>query len=257
MRRSRAIRDSYQQLSDELDSARQAAEQLEQRKNRLLMDLSHDIKTPMSTILACAKALESGMVPEDKRQAYFAAIDAKGHQVLRLADDLVVVMSMQSADFAIVKQPLDAAELLRTVCVARLDEVENRGLTLDVDIPEDPQIINADRNLMGRVLENLLANAIKYNTTGLQIRTSLTPLPDGLLFVVADDGNAIPEAHRAAIFDVFVRVDQARATEGSGLGLSICKGIVDRHQGRIDYLRTAHWNEFRVFLPTDSASNGS
>ncbi|MDR0784073.1 MAG: HAMP domain-containing histidine kinase [Propionibacteriaceae bacterium] len=245
-----AIRDSFNYMARELYWARREKEELEERRNQLLIDLSHDVKTPISTIKACAKALESGMVPKEKRQAYFDAIDAKGDQVRRLADDLIVVLSMESTDFAVAKQTVDPAELFRTSCVTYLDEVEARGLTLDVDIPDDARPIQADRNLLARVLENLLSNALKYNTTGQQIRATLDSRPNAVLFSVADDGDPIPEQYRQSIFDVFVRVDQSRSTDGSGLGLAICKGIVERHGGVIEYVREVDWNEFRVWLPT-------
>jgi len=242
------IRDSFNYMSQKLYEETQTRELNESRKNRLLTDLSHDIKTPVATIKAYANALAEGLVKEEKHYSYLKAIDSKADRVSCLADDLFTVLSLDNITFK--PENTDIAELFRKLCVSVIDEIEAKGLLLKVDIPED--IINAtvDVSLLSRAIENLLNNAIKYNTAGSFIRASIIRVNDRIVLSVSDDGAEIPVECRDTIFDAFIRADKSRSsTGGTGLGLAICAGIVKRHGGSLTYSRENAENVFCITLP--------
>lgn len=237
-------------LSRRINKERRLREESERRKNRLLTDLSHDIKTPVSTIKAYANALKAGLVEEGKQKSYLETIDAKADRVGFLVNDLLLLLSMDDPRFRLHRETTDIAELLRGLCAEIHDRAEANGLRLDVTIPDHIVSAEIDRSLMTRVLENLLDNAVKYNLTGQTIRVNLQPKAPGLRITITDDGDEVPADQRETIFDAFVRTDKTRPSSGgTGLGLAISKGIVERHGGTIAYSREGFWNTFRIWIP--------
>jgi signal transduction histidine kinase len=243
------IKDSFNFMSQQLESEKQARQLSEQRKNLLLLDLSHDIKTPITTITAYAQALGEGLVEEPKHQQYLQTISAKAVRVNELTDDLFTMLSMENPDNPIQVELIDIIELVRVACAAFYDEILEHGLALTLNLAEDTLLIDADKKLLARALENLISNAIKYNITGQAIEVTVTSSVDQLQIIIADDGELIAADQRDRVFDAFTRGDSARSSaEGSGLGLAIAKTIVEKHGGSINYSASDHRNCFTITL---------
>ncbi|MGL4738522.1 MAG: ATP-binding protein [Cellulosilyticaceae bacterium] len=244
------IRDTFNTMIATIVSQNLEKSQLEQKKNKMLLELSHDIKTPIATIKSYAKALDAGLVAEEKKQGYYQTIDHKADRVCHLAEDLFMMLKMDHADYQLQKVRGDAGELLRQICVEYYDEVESAGLVLEPDIPEEAYWIQMDEHLIGRVLGNLMTNAIKYNRTGSQVSVSIHHVAESLEICVLDDGACIQEEMRVQLFEAFSRGDRARKTDGgTGLGLAIAKAIVEKHDGRITYEVREQMNCFKIDLP--------
>jgi signal transduction histidine kinase len=238
------IKDIFNLMMERLE--KEKAEKLcnERKKNQLLLDLSHDIKTPISTIKSYANALQANLVPEEEKEKIYAMIDVKANRVNSLIEDIFLMLKLDRPEYAVEKEKLDLCELLREICTEYYDEITDRGYDFEIRIPEDRVEVNVDAKLFSRVIGNLLTNAMKYNKTGRYIGIACDLKAR---IEVLDDGAPIPESLKKSLFDAFVRGDEARTSVGgTGLGLSIAKTIISRHGGRIEYMRKGAYNCFMI-----------
>lgn len=243
------IRDAFNYMSRQLDAEKQQRAASERHKNQLLLDLSHDIRTPLAIIKTYANALEQGLVAEDKQKSYLKTIDAKAGRVNDLAEDLFTLLKMDNPAYTLHIQPVDLAEVTRLVCAEFYEEIEQKGLQLLAEIPEGQLFVPADETLLKRVLANLISNAVKYNCTGKTVTVRLEPLGAGARLLVCDDGCLIPPSEQATMFHTFARGDKTRSsTGGSGLGLAISKAIVERLGGTLTYHPAQSQNCFEISL---------
>lgn len=202
----------------------------DRRRNLLLSDIAHDIKTPVTTICGYSKALSEGVVQEERRQEYLDAIYAKSIGMSDLITLLFEYVKLDSEGFTLHKEKGNIAELLRENVALLYADFEDKEIELRTEIPEKPVIYEMDRVQMGRAITNLLTNSIRYGKKGGRV---LVRLQEGVL-TVADDGLEIEPEFAEHIFEPFARADKARMTKGgSGLGLSITAKIVEMHGGAL------------------------
>ena len=202
----------------------------ERRRNLLLSDIAHDIKTPITTICGYSKALSEGVAQEEKRMDYLNAIYGKALRIDELITLLFEYVKLDSEGYILHKEPGDLAELLRETIAAHYADFEEKQITLTIDIPDDSLPCEMDSLQIGRAITNLLTNALRY---GREKGKVLVRLRDDVL-TVADDGKPIDPDFAERIFDPFSREDSSRRTkEGSGLGLSISAKIVEMHGGEL------------------------
>lgn len=240
------IVETFNIMADRLEREKTEKERLTQSKNRMLLELSHDIRTPVATIKSCANALEAGLVPEERIQRYYRTIDAKADRVRILSDDMFTMLKMDTPDYTLNLEWTNMCEFLRRLCAEYYDEVTEAGFEFIVDIPENDIFTEIDVKMFPRVVGNLLSNAVRYNDTGSTISARLAA--DKMLTLeIADDGQPIALAEE--VFTAFSRGDKARRTDGgTGLGLAISKLIVEKHGGKLGYFREGKENVFRVKL---------
>lgn len=240
------IVETFNIMADRLEREKTEKERLTQSKNRMLLELSHDIRTPVATIKSCANALEAGLVPEERIQRYYRTIDAKADRVRILSDDMFTMLKMDTPDYTLNLEWTNMCEFLRRLCAEYYDEVTEAGFEFIVDIPENDIFTEIDVKMFPRVVGNLLSNAVRYNDTGSTISARLAA--DKMLTIeIADDGQPIALAEE--VFTAFSRGDKARRTDGGmGLGLAISKLIVEKHGGKLGYFREGKENVFRVKL---------
>ncbi len=240
------IVETFNIMADRLEREKTEKERLTQSKNRMLLELSHDIRTPVATIKSCANALEAGLVPEERIQRYYRTIDAKADRVRILSDDMFTMLKMDTPDYTLNLEWTNMCEFLRRLCAEYYDEVTEAGFEFIVDIPENDIFTEIDVKMFPRVVGNLLSNAVRYNDTGSTISARLAA--DKMLTIeIADDGQPIALAEE--VFTAFSRGDKARRTDGgTGLGLAISKLIVEKHGGKLSYFREGKENVFRVKL---------
>jgi len=230
------IRDAFNIMSRTLAQARREKNEAEARKNKMMLELSHDIRTPISTINSFAVALEQNMVQEEDKQKIYKTIHMKAVRVSNLADDMFTMLKMRSDEYYLQKSCEDICEFLRRQCAEHYQDAFEKGLGMDIDIPETEIFYEADYTLFARAVSNLLDNAVKYNHTGEKIEVRLKKTGRLILISIADDGVPIAEAVRGRLFDDFTRGDSARRSDGgTGVGLSIAKAIVEKHDGKIGY----------------------
>lgn len=240
------IVETFNIMADRLEREQKEKERLAQGKSRMLLELSHDIRTPVATIKSCANALEAGLVPEDRVQSYYRTIDAKADRVRTLSDDMFTMLKMDDPKYAPRLERTNMCEYLRRLGAEYYDEIAEAGFEFNVDIPEDDIFAEIDAGLFSRVVGNLLSNAVRYNDTGNAVSVRLAA-DKRLTLEIADDGQPIALADE--MFDAFSRGDKARRTDGgTGLGLAISTLIVEKHGGTLGYFREGAENVFRVEL---------
>lgn len=244
------IHQSFNDMVEELKRSRQEKQAMENSRTRMLLNLSHDIKTPISTIKLYAKALRDKLVTGQKADDYLWTIDAKATRVAELSDDMFTLLKLEDSDYQISLKKEDAGEMVREVCAEYYDEVIEAGLTLELAIPDSFVAVQADKKLFRRVIANLLSNAVKYNTTGQLIVVSVKQLSGRrTVITVSDDGEPITAETRNDLFSAFTRGDAARSSSGgTGLGLSIAKGIIEKHAGELHYKREQQLNTFEIII---------
>ena len=222
-------------LIDKLKNSREENSRLEQSKTRMLIDLSHDIKTPITTIRGFSAALYEGLVEdEEKKQKYYKTIHNKAERVGELVDDLFEFVKMDSTQYILKIENVDICEFLRQIVVAYFDEIEDKKFDLIVKIPEEVVELKIDSRLFRRAVTNLIENSLKYNPERTTLRIELKNYKRYIMIYVADNGVGIPISIRSKVFEAFIRGDTSRGSDGgSGLGLAIANKIISNHGGEI------------------------
>lgn len=243
------IVDTFNVMAKQLQTEKAEKEELTRKKNQMLLELSHDIKTPVATIKSYANALEAGLVPEEKIGDTYRLIDAKANRVHKLTDDMFMMLKMNNPDYRINPETVNLCEYLRQLCAEYYDEITEAGFEFTIDIPENEINADIDTDLFSRVVGNLLSNAKKYNKTGDTISVKLSAENNKISLTVCDNGSEIDKAFVEQMFSAFSRGDKARKTDGgTGLGLAISRIIVEKHGGVLKYSRKGNDNVFEVIL---------
>ena len=206
----------------------------EERRYLMISNIVHDLKTPMTTVYGYAKALNDGIVPEDRKQEYLEAIMAKTDRTNEVIAMLLDYVKLDSEGFVIKKSKIDLCELLRSCCAFCYTDVESAGCELDINVPEKPLFIAADSVQLSRVITNLIMNAIRHNPKGTKIGVTIKcenyATAEDVRVFVADTGDEIPEELAEHIFEPFVTGDESRASgAGTGLGLPLSVKICEMH----------------------------
>ena len=212
----------------------EARQREEKRRYLMISNIVHDLKTPMTTVYGYAKALNDGVVPEDKKSEYLDAIMAKSDRMNDVVAMLLDYVKLDSEGFTIKKERTDICELVRACCAFSFTDIEAEGDEIDVVIPDHPIFIQADNKQLSRVITNLITNAIRHNPEGTKIRVSITSESDttasDVRVFVADSGAEIDGELTEQIFEPFVTGDASRASDaGTGLGLPLSRKICEMH----------------------------
>lgn len=246
------IQRAFNRMTERLQEQKAENERMARNRQRMLLELSHDIRTPIATIKSSVLALQEGMVAEKNLRQYYNTIVLKADRVNQMAEDLFTMLKMESADYVIAFQKTDIAELARRVCAEYYEEVTGAGFEFIIAIPENSIYVNGDEKLLARVIGNLLTNARKYNQTGREIQVGMTEDGSEVRLWVQDDGSPIGAELRDMMFSAFVRGESTRSTKGgTGLGLAIAKAVVEKHGGALSY-QGEHGNRFEMRIPTVS-----
>lgn len=226
----------------------------ENLRTTLMVNLSHDIKTPVTSIKGYVEGLRDGVADTpEKQRKYVNTIYIKAEQIERLADNLSVYSKLEMGRMQYSMRKTDAAMLLETVAAEFELDLQAANMEVTVNIPSEPLYCMADGDNIKRVFSNLITNAVKYKKDGRgSLTLSASRGAGGIRISFADRGRGIPEEDLERIFDSFYRADPSRnsAVQGNGLGLSICKRIVNDHGGKIwARNRKGGGSEFILILP--------
>lgn len=210
-------------------------EEYDKRRNLLLSDVAHDLKTPITTVSGYASALVEGQVDEpEKQQEYLNMIYNKSMQMSGLITLLFEYVKLDSEGFSLKKKKEDIAEILRESVAALYTDFEEKGMEVEVVIPEESVCFLVDRVQFQRAINNLLNNVIKHNPQGTDVGVIMEVEEDFMEIQICDNGVLIPKETADYIFEPFVMGDESRNSKsGSGLGLSIVQKIISMHDGEI------------------------
>ena len=209
--------------------------EFDRKRNLMLSDIAHDLRTPMTTVNGYANALADGMVRDPQQQAaYLDAIQRKSHRMNDLINLLFEYVKLDSEGFSLDRKPHDLCEIARENAALIYSDVEDAGMTLDVEIPDEPIMVSVDEVQISRVVTNLLTNAMRHNDQGIRIMLCLFRQEGVIHLMVADSGSVIPKDLEEHLIEPFARGDASRKSSGgSGLGLSIAKRVVEMHGWRM------------------------
>ncbi|MGL5755588.1 MAG: ATP-binding protein, partial [Paraclostridium sp.] len=229
------IKESFNNTVKKLEKAEEEKIRAEDSKKRIIRDISHDIKTPITSILGYSKAVSEGIVTdEEERKIYLNYIYKKTNRINYLVDELFMFSKLDSPEYKLDLKKCDLSEFLRMIAALYYIDIEEAGFILDVEIPEYGIYSMIDTKEMERAISNLITNALKYNKRGTTLKIILTKQNNYAFICIEDNGIGISENLSTTIFEEFVRVDNSRKTDGgSGLGLTITQKIIKLHDGEI------------------------
>lgn len=217
----------------------------------LLSSVSHDLRTPLTSIKAAASSLLQRDVhwSDEERQSFTQAIEREADRLNRLVENLLDLSRIESGALTPEKEWYPIDELLHDV-VGRMEPLL-QGREVKLDLPAEAPPVELDYLMMDQVLTNLLENALRYTPAGSPIEVTLLTSATEVMLSVADHGPGIPQNDLERIFDKFYRaMGQTRQTSGTGVGLSVCRGLVEAHGGRIwAENRRSGGAVFRLTLP--------
>ncbi|MBV9232266.1 MAG: HAMP domain-containing histidine kinase [Chloroflexi bacterium] len=225
--------------TDELEQANQELEQLNQVKDQFISMASHELKTPITTIRGQAQMLLRRLsrqkeLPKDLADipAVLEKIDGQTRRLTALVDDLLDLSSIRAGKIGLRFSSCDLGEVCRS---AVEDQALLSGREIALEAPDVPVVVKADGERLGQVVANLVSNAIKYSPESKPVRVSVRQSDKAVVIEVHDDGQGIPKGEQKRIFETFYRSPDAQTAKksGWGLGLAICKDIVERHGGCI------------------------
>ena len=219
---------------------------LENMRNDFVADVSHEIKTPLSTIQGYADLLKLQNISDEKRQEYIELISDSIHKLSKLVSNILKLNKIENQEI-LQKEKFFLDEQIRCAVLGFEEELERKNISIDVAL--DEVVVKSDRAMLELVWNNLLSNAVKFTEPGGEISVSLKQEDDSVVFAVSDTGCGMDEETRKHIFEKFYQGDSSRSAEGNGLGLALVKKIVDILDGTISVNSELHkGTEMKVTL---------
>lgn len=242
---------SFNRMAAELSARAEALEASDRARRQLLADVSHELMTPLT---AMRGYLETLSMPElnldgSTRERYVRIVDEETRRLERIVGDLLDLARLEGGSQSFERQSVSVPALFERVAARHERELRARGIELVRHVGEDAGTVTGDAARLEQALQNLAGNALRHTPDGGRIELGADRTARGLRLTVRDNGPGIPSEHLPLIFDRFYKADAARrAADGSGLGLSIVKTIVERHGGAIT-ARNDGGAVFEILLP--------
>ena len=224
--------DEVAELGNAFNNMADSLESLEKMRNSFLANVSHDLRTPMTTISGFIDGINSGAIPPEKHEYYLGVISAEVHRLSRLVSELLDVSRLESGERKFNYTDFDVTEVARIILISFEQKIEDKHLDVEFDAEQDAMYAYADKDSIYQVLYNLCHNAIKFAREGGKLRIGISRITDTKIKVaVYDQGQSISEKDSKLVFDRFYKTDESRGLDknGVGLGLYICKTIIDAH----------------------------
>lgn len=225
-------KDEIAELGVAFNNMADSLENLEKMRNSFLANISHDLRTPMTTIAGFIDGINSGAIPPEKHEYYLGVISAEVHRLSRLVSELLDVARLESGERKFNFADFDVTEMARIILISFEQKIDDKKLNVEFDAELDEMYANADKDAIYQVLYNLCHNAIKFAREGGTFRISISRITDTKIKVsVYDQGQSISDEDSKMIFDRFYKTDKSRGLDksGVGLGLYICKTIIEAH----------------------------
>ena len=224
----------------------------ERTKNELITNIAHDLRTPLTSIIGYLEILsEKKELPGETRERYLEIAYTKSRKLQQLINDLFGLTKLSYGRIAMRVASIDIVKLLEQLLTEFYPNFVSAGLQYALESNVPALTITADPNLLARLFENLVNNAIKYGAEGKQIRVKVEAETETVTVRVINYGRVIPAEELPLIFEKFYRVEQSRSrnTGGTGLGLAIARNIVEMHGGSIAVTSDLSGTSFTVTLP--------
>lgn len=243
---------SVNALVDTITQAMQEERASEKSKDELITNVSHDLRTPLTSIIGYLGLIEDHQYQSEEDIVKYSHIAYdKAKQMKNLVEDLFEYTKVQQHGAPVNLMTVDLGQLLEQVGASFELEADKKGMAINVSCEPTPLSITADSEKLGRLFSNLVANALKYGHGASYIHLTAKQLGEKVVITVADDGEKIPAESVKHLFERFYRVESSRnkATGGTGLGLAIVQSIVELHHGSVTARSDDQETAFVVTLP--------
>ncbi|MHA3802290.1 sensor histidine kinase [Limosilactobacillus fermentum] len=243
---------SVNALVDTITQAMQEERASEKSKDELITNVSHDLRTPLTSIIGYLGLIEDHQYQSEEDIVKYSHIAYdKAKQMKNLVEDLFEYTKVQQHGAPVNLMTVDLGQLLEQVGASFELEADKKGMAINVTCEPTPLSITADPEKLGRLFSNLVANALKYGHGASYIHLTAKQLGEKVVITVADDGEKIPAESVKHLFERFYRVESSRnkATGGTGLGLAIVQSIVELHHGSVTARSDDQETAFVVTLP--------
>lgn len=206
----------------------------ERLKTELITNVSHDLRTPLTSIITYTDLLKNPEITEEERNRYIEILDNKSQRLKTLIEDLFEVSKMSSGNVELKKERINLTQLLQQAVGEHKEDFEKANLELRVVLPDEPIYADVDGQKWWRVIDNLIVNALKYSLSGTRVYVTLKKVGSMAEFSVKNIANYELGDNVEELKERFKRADESRHTEGSGLGLAIAQSIVELHHGKLE-----------------------
>jgi signal transduction histidine kinase len=256
-----ALAHTFNDMAAQLQAADRKQRELETLRRDLIAWVSHDLQTPLASIRAVVEALADGIV-EDPRtvQRYLHTSQRDIRALSALIDDLFQMAQLDAGGMTLNKENGSLSDLISDTLESFSEPATRQGITLEGQVGAEVDPVFMDTQRIGRVLNNLIGNALRHTPTTGRVQVKASAFENGVLVEVFDNGEGIPPEDLPYVFERFYRGDKSRnaATGGAGLGLAIVKGIVEAHGGEISVISApGRETRFRFTLPRRSETKNS
>ncbi len=227
--------DEVGELAEAFNAMADSLQQTERQRREFIANISHELKTPMTTITGYADGILDGTIPPEKEEHYLRIISDESRRLNRLVRRMLEVSQLQSLDLLREKGSFDICESMRRVLISMEKKITDRQLDVEANIPEEPVLVLGDNDLITQVIYNLLENAAKFADPGSTLYLGLAVRGQKAEVTVRNHGATIDAEELPRLFERFHKADKARSEDkdGVGLGLYIVKTILDQHREQI------------------------
>jgi len=237
------------ELSGAFNTMTKKLQGVETNRREFVANVSHELRSPITSIRGFAEGMADGVIPEEDRPRYLRLVADESKRLSSLIDDLLALSRLEREDAKPETTVFDVNEMLRRAVIRRMNDLEERKIDVSCEFEEDSCPVRADSDRIEQVVINLLDNAIKFTPEGGKITLESAAEGGLALITVRDSGPGVAPEDREKIFDRFFTADKAHTSgKGTGLGLSICRRIMEMHGQSIRLLDTEEGAAFRFTL---------
>lgn len=243
--------DEVAELATAFNNMAGSLEKLEENRSTFMSNVSHDLRTPMTTISGFIDGILSGAIPKEKTDHYLEIVSAEIKRLARLVNSLLDITRLQSGERKFNMIDFDVCELARQVLISCESRIDGKKLDVSFECDDDNMSVVADKDSIHQIMYNLIDNAIKFSNDGGQLAIKLRENADKVVVTVRNTGKGISAEDIPHVFEQFYKSDRSRGLDktGLGLGLYISKTIIDQH-GEEMWVKSEEnaWCEFSFTL---------
>ncbi|MBM6938294.1 HAMP domain-containing histidine kinase [Pseudoflavonifractor phocaeensis] len=243
-------KDEVGELAEAFNAMADSIAQSEAKRSEFIANVSHELKTPMTTIAGFADGILDGTIPPERERDYLKTISSETRRLSRLVRRMLDLSRLQSSENVTAQEPFDTAEVMLRVLVSLETKINARHLDVDAHLPDGPVMVWGDPDAITQVCYNLLDNAIKFSDEGTTMGIGITTKGGKAYVSVRNQGKTIPPEELSLLFDRFHKADHSRSADrdGVGLGLYIVKTILGNHKENITVTSSEGVTEFTFTL---------
>ena len=227
--------DEIGELAASFNNMAESLQQTERQRREFIANISHELKTPMTTIAGYTDGILDGTIPPENERQYLQIISNESRRLSRMVRRMLDVSQLQVMDPLRGGNHFDICESMRRVLISMEKKINDRHLDVDADIPEEPILVLGDNDMITQVIYNLLENAAKFAREGSTLYLGVTTIDGKARVTVRNVGDTIPAEELPLLFERFHKSDKSRSEDkdGVGLGLYIVKTILEQHRETI------------------------